>query len=306
MINVKRFSSTIALLLAGGLIFTACDDDDDDEPTPAPEFEFVRVAGDDVNQDDIYEHTVGDTIEFDIRVSADAGLDELTITQINGGSDQIHQEDLEGASSERIEFEYIPGSEEIDDLQFDVYDEEEQRSRFIYSMDISADDEGEPLRTSEEVQLMGAHESQEHPSFFDANNFEGFMVGQAEENQEYIDFVYFWGATNEATLSAPIEEEPTEFGVYDEDGANLSQWDQRNATTFRVTDAEYEEVNYVEELDTYWEEADQLENPGLANQLSEDDVLIYLTQSGQLGILHINEINEDTDGYIEFDIKVEE
>ena len=302
MFKAKKLTSLMAMFLAGAFIFTACDDDDEAEPElEAPEFEYFRVAGDNVNEDDTHEHQVGDSIHFTTRVTAPEGLEELVITEINGGSDVIEEYELDG-ETQVVEYTYYVGNEDVERLQFDLYDEENQSVRFTYRMDISQD----AVRSSDGVNLS-SWDSDEYPNFYDIDNLEGYSRADgggspSEAEQELIDIIYFYGSGeegNEATLASPFSEVVESF-----ENSYGMPWEHRNNTGLKDVDVDFDAVETATELGEIWDDGgDIIEH---ANHLEVGDQLSIFTEQGNFALIEVTSIEDGQAGYITVDIKVEQ
>lgn len=124
------------------------------------------------------------------------------------------------------------------------------------------------------------------------------VLGTTEPVSATIDFGYYYGAQDNATIASP-DSYPTE--IY----AGLAAWNTRNNTDFRATTMAPEDFDVItfsqgDDVEAEFEAGTELENAGRAKGLQAEDVIAFTTQDGRFGLIKVVEI-VDGNGDGEFD-----
>jgi len=153
--------------------------------------------------------------------------------------------------------------------------------------------------------LMGNYDDTELGSFFSTVNGEVYMITPAGENSELIDFAYFYGSNNSATITAPDNDEVIGTGgskLY----APVAEWDTRNATRFNQL---FSGIT-VEEFDAMNNDALIVANTAsdvdlkMANFLNKDALVAFITADGKKGIFKVADLDTEAKT-ITIDVKVQ-
>lgn len=153
--------------------------------------------------------------------------------------------------------------------------------------------------------LMGNYDDTEHGSFFSTVNGEVYMITPAGENSELIDFAYFYGSNNSATITAPDNDEVIGTGdskLY----APVAEWATRNATRFNQL---FSGIT-VEEFDAMNNDALIVANTAsdvdlkMANLLNKDALVAFITADGKKGIFKVADLDTEAKT-ITIDVKVQ-
>lgn len=132
-----------------------------------------------------------------------------------------------------------------------------------------------------------------------------YQLADAKDNAEKIDFVYFYGATNLATIAAP--DDATAAQVYNNAQNGLQTWSVLNNTRYKMTDLSGDEFNLITSLTqliitaTYPSSPDQ----SRINYLSTGDVLAFETAGELFGLIRIDNIITGANGLMEITVKVQ-
>lgn len=140
---------------------------------------------------------------------------------------------------------------------------------------------------------LGSYNDQQYGSFFNSVSGEIFFKPEATASQEDIDFIFFLGATNGATIAAPDNQDAID--VFD-----LS-WTTQNQTRFigaSITAAEFDDIGLTYNFPTFTGDLDNM------NQLAADDVVYFRTALDKYGYFKVNSINAKGD-IINIDVKVQ-
>lgn len=123
-----------------------------------------------------------------------------------------------------------------------------------------------------------------------------------------IDFGYYYGETNMATLASP-DEWPTNAALY----GGLEEWGTRNNTDFRLTNLTTEGFDIIaasqgERIATEYEIGTPYTNTGRATALDDGLVVAFQTEGGQFGLVKVVEIigTDGSEDGIRIEVKVTE
>jgi hypothetical protein len=146
------------------------------------------------------------------------------------------------------------------------------------------------------TKVLGAHENS-NGSFFASIDGTVYKVADAKTNAAKVDIVYFYGATNKATLASPSDASVEAFTTY-----GVTTWSKRNKTLVKevtLTAAEFDALTYatMDKVGTA--------TTTLVNNLAKDKYVAFKSESGQFGVIKITNITEGTTGTIELTIKVQ-
>ena len=285
---MKKLNYLIGLFLIAALSlgFVGCDGVEDEEK---PDITVSPTTTD---------ATVGTVVTFNVSMDSNAKLQTLTVEY--DPYDDPTTIDLGGEYSVDETIEYtVPASMVVGTaatLTFTVEDKDATNSATATVNVVSGSG---PIATYS-AKLMGADLNADYGSFMDAHSGTVYMVGDAFDNQADVDFVYYHGSTNGATMAAPNESGAAEFNVY-----NLDAWTTKNATKFTTTSLSATDFNDIENDATILEVASDPSNDK-ANQLSQGDVIGFKTEDGKMGVFLVSNIVPERDGYIEIDVKIQE
>jgi hypothetical protein len=281
----KNYLFLIGLIGFFGL-FTACEEDG----TETDDVLTITIASGAPS-----EAAVGDVISFDVSIVADAKISEIEVRK--GTSTYDTKTDFQNKTSDVYTFEYeVVEADAGQTLEFAfiVTDNKDNTETADYSVTI---DDLAPTITEFTAVIMGAHENADYGSFLDAHEGMVYKVSEAKNNQDKVDIVYYYGATNQATLAAPDDAGAAEFNVYD-----LDNWTTKNATRFtdKLT-VDFAGIITSDDIDT------EVGSPSAtkANELSVDDVVGFETSDGKKGVAKIAEITTGTTGSITIDVKIQ-
>jgi hypothetical protein len=159
--------------------------------------------------------------------------------------------------------------------------------------------------TAYSAKIFGAQNNADLGSFFSTSNGQIYKIAEAKTSSSLIDFVYFHGATNQATIASP--DEPNVFsgnGAVHTGTNGVTTWSKRNATRFKVTEITAAQFAEVED------DVDLIVNASgaelkLANQLTVGKVIAFTTDGGKSGLFLVKAITTGNTGSITVDVKVQ-
>jgi len=150
--------------------------------------------------------------------------------------------------------------------------------------------------------FMGAQGNVSIGGYYASSTNLVMMQSQAQINQSNIDFVYFYGATNHATFSAP--DDPIVGGGL----GNLTLcegWTVKNPTRFLKTTLSTADFDAITN-DAAIVAVASYANLSKANMLSVGDVVAFKTAAGKMGLIKVTQIDTGSIGTITFDVKIQQ
>ena len=141
-------------------------------------------------------------------------------------------------------------------------------------------------------------------SFF--NSSEGLVYSQADAktNAGKVDILYFYGATNMATIASPDDADAGT--IYNNSSTGLQTWSTRNATKFKtstVTAAQFDAITATNDAVIIAAAAGAADTK--SNKLASGSVFAFVTASGKKGLIKVTAVTGTQDGNITIDVKVQ-
>lgn len=162
--------------------------------------------------------------------------------------------------------------------------------------------QGDPGINSYTAVLMGAQDNTTYGSFYDAESNTVYMIADAKTNAAAVDIVYFYGATNLATLAAPSDQASQD--VYNQSTSGIQTWSVKNATMFKTTSLTGSDFNAVAtsaDINTHASGGTATK----ANLLASGEVVAFETVGGKKGLVHIGAITTGANGSITLNVKIQ-
>ena len=305
---MKRVSIlfTAMILVAAG-IFTSCEE----EANMAPIITFTNgISSVDLEAGDT-EHTITGTIE------AEAGLDEVKIFQVtDAGETQLGSAItdfkagsavVEGADGITYNFSFdILGITDDIVVKVEATDKDNQTASKNFTITAGGAVAGgiETYTTK----VLGAQSASTGSSFA---SIDGTVYGivDAKANSAKVDFMYFYGVSNLATLAAPNSSDAA--AVFNHATNGVEKWAVRNATKFGTTSVTAGEFDAMTDDALIASEASGL-SADKVNMLSVGDVVAFETAStsshaSKKGLIKVTAISSTgADGSITITVKVQE
>jgi hypothetical protein len=302
---MKKLSYLLGLLVVAGIMFSACSKDE--ENTDPPSLVFLggeyepgkdRVDGD-------VTLTVGTEFVFGITASkvSDQDLRKIEIRRIfENVSNILFVDSTINTASITFDIQVFawtsPGTE---DFVVTVYDKADKSSTISFTV---TTEPAAPNITTYEDKILGSYESTTGSSFASIDGTV-YTLADAINNAEAIDFMYFYGTTNLATLAAPDDDAAAD--VFDSEPNGLQNWSVLNATRFKETtlnSAAFDAITSSSQLVPVC----ILPTPpdqSRINNLAIGDVLAFETAGEHYGLIRIDAITGEAAGTIEITVKVQ-
>jgi hypothetical protein len=291
------------VLFSATLFISSCTSDNTTADLP-PTIEFVAGSGY-ISTDATL--TVGST--FSIKVLAQANATsgaKLETLKVIGVSDNIVILDTTYSipSSGQTTYSGIFSSTALSTpgvmrIEFKVTDKDGQSA--TTSLQITTVLGTTPIN-SFPMKILGSYDSQTGSSFASIDG-SVYTLAEAFAHQASVDFLYWWGASTNATIGAP--DDANAALVYT--GANgLPNWTTKNATRFVLTTLTVAEFDAITDGNVLASEAAGATTLTRMGQLVVDNVFGFKTQTGKYGLIKVTNINEGAAGDITIDVKVQQ
>ena len=148
--------------------------------------------------------------------------------------------------------------------------------------------------------LLGSYDNATYGSSFASSTGVIYKIADAKLNSSKVDWIYFYGVSNLATLAAPDDADAATIYT----GVNgLSSWTTRNATKFMKVTTQVIWDNITD--DSQITALAAASNLSKANLIQTGNILAFKTAAGKLGLIKINAITPGAAGSISYSVKVQ-
>jgi len=303
----KVFQKLLLLSIVGSIGFLySCGDDEDPIPPAIPTINVSASTADGVLTDG-GEVIVGTTVTITAAVTSEGGFNAVTIS--NGSdSDTQTRTDLgveAGGTSATAVWEIETDQAGTIDLTFEAVDDENQTGSASFSI-VVAEPPSPPAKVQTAILLAAPTGDLMSQTFYSVSENKTYSRNDVESTSasvsNLIDFGYYYGASDMASLSAPDE-----YPIWDLAAAG---WGTLNETIIEVTNitaAEYLELVTVEDVASALDEIDLASSNGTVTGLSEGMVLVFELADGDQGLILVGAITgtDGSDGTIALEVKLE-
>jgi hypothetical protein len=298
--KILKLRNLLVLAALGSLVtFSSCDGDDGSEPDPTLNFigDTTTISpGDDATIKS------GETARFSWTISnGGSDLTRFTIDYVPPGGSSTQIFDSSNLSDNNAtEYSDMFGITltETGEHNFTFRIEEENGNSTERSITVTVES-GAPLE-SYTARMVGAQNSTDFGSFYSVRKDSVyFATGFNTSNGQFIDLIYYYGATNSATLASPSDQTVEEFDAYD-----VTQFNQRNETVFSPISGNIGDFQTASDLDQF-ESALNNSNVTKANELSTGSTYAFKLDNDKLGVFAVQKIDSEDAGFIEIDVKVQ-
>lgn len=156
--------------------------------------------------------------------------------------------------------------------------------------------------TSYSMKIMGAQGSTTGSSFASVDG-NVYSLANAKTNAAKIDWLYFYGATNMATLASPKDTDAAE--VFSDPTNGLATWSVRNNTMFKKVSDAINWDNITTDEVIVAQTISGVTNTKV-NNLAVNNILAFITESGKKGLIRIESITGTNNGTITISVKVQQ
>ncbi|NLO52036.1 MAG: hypothetical protein GX103_12865 [Bacteroidales bacterium] len=312
----RRIFYALALLIAGSAFLVSCNDDDDPVVHLEPTITITPV------QDTAYLYA-GDTVNYQINISADDDLISVKFTGDIGGMQQILLDSTLAAGNRTFSYQFgivVPSVLPVGTTgKFTVFAAtnflstiEDRYFKIIPPPTSMSTHQGFTLQ----AQADGATSAYTNLSFYSASANERFTLNQAAEddNAAKIDLVFthhsvFKGTLTNAEMSFQSPNESNLVQMWNEmPGFNYAyNKDNKNQTYFKkLTTVDWDNLNYEAIQET-------VGDIGMITRLrglNDGDYIGFMTEGGKYGIIKVTATNVVHNPYnastITFDVKIQD
>lgn len=151
------------------------------------------------------------------------------------------------------------------------------------------------------MKIMGAQGSSTGSSFASIDGTI-YALADAKANASKIDWLYFYGATNFATLASP--DDASAATVFNDPTNGLATWSVRNSTLFKKVTDVIDWNNITDDGVIVTQTASGVTNTKI-NSLAANDILSFIAANGKKGMIKVESISGTTDGTITISVKVQ-
>ena len=302
---MKKISKKIITIfsVSGVMVFYACNENEV-IPTVVPDLNISISAttSDGVTLINGGEVNLLDTFSIIVSISAEVGFNTLNVS--GNVTSTVNRNDLNLASGTKdvdITFNISSGSLGEGNIDFEAVDEEGNTATTSFSFVVVSP----KAKIQTAVILYAPLGDLSSETFYSILNNETYSRNEVESTADpistSIDFGYYYGASDNASLASPAE-----YPIYNLTDAG---WMTRNATilsTTAITSAEYLEMVTVSDLEAAISDIDLSNANGTVTNLSEGDILIFKTVEDIQGLINVSAISgtNGSDGMIEIEIKL--
>ena len=230
--------------MASTILVTSCGKEAEDVTPAAPS---ITLSG--LTDPTGTTANVGQAVSFTVNVTAPGGFNVIRVDKTVGtGSTVTFAEQAktpgQTVSTFAYNFDYTPSSDDAGKtvtFDFVVTDDNAKQSQQTFVVTVNEP----PIHTYQAV-LLGGQDNTTDGSFYNVINNAVYMMAAAKSNKDKVDFVYYYGANNLATIAAPTNADAKSvFGATNLEGMN-------NATDFVRTTAVFADITKASHLTNAW------------------------------------------------------
>jgi hypothetical protein len=227
--------------------------------------------------------------KFDATVSYDGGTPANLFTDANAGDKASYTKEL------AFKVRGVAGTETY---TFTATDKNGEVTTKDIVITVKA---AQTIRT-QTAKLLGGQDNTTAGSFY-ATEGDGtvYMQADAKSNSAKVDFLYFYGATNQATIASPKDAGAQD--IYDNSTSGIQTWSTTNDTKFKettLTATDFNNATYAS-INTAAEGASATKS----NLLVNGKVFAFVTAGGKRGLILVNTISGTQTGSIDITVKVQ-
>ncbi|NCA85546.1 MAG: hypothetical protein EOM83_08230 [Clostridia bacterium] len=312
----RRIFYALALLVAGSAFLVSCNNDDDPVVHLDPVITITPVG------DTAYLHP-GDTVNYQVNISADDDLISVKLTSEIGGSQAIVLDSTLAAGNRTFNYHLnliVPAILPVGTTgKFSVFAATDYQSTIedrYFEIIPPATSMSSHQGVMLQAQADGSTSANTNLSFYSASANERFTLNQAAEdaNAAKIDVVFthhsvFKGTATNAEMSFQSPNEQNLVQMWNEmPGFNYAyNKDNKNQTYFKtLTNVDWDNLSY----EAIQEKVGAIGTMTRIRGLNDGDYIGFMTEGGKYGIIKVTATNVQHNPYnastITFDVKVQD
>ncbi len=295
---MKKLSFIAIILFVTGVFFTSCTKDDTKDP---PTISFL--GGNNYVSGDVT-LTAGSQFSWGIAASTNSGKNlnsfkavrkfenVITITEVDSS--------FNAASFQQAYMSFAQPAAGTEDWTFTVTDKDGLSSTISFT--ITTEVAGPDITTYTD-KILGAQANNSGSSFASVDGTI-YSLADAKANADKIDWLYFYGATNHATIAAPND--VSAASVFNNATNGLQTWTVLNNTKFKMTtinSSAFDAINTSAQIAAVV--AVPVPGDSKENNLAVGNILGFTTADGKLGLIRVDAITGTDSGTINITVKVQ-
>jgi len=290
------------LFIMANNVFVSCTDDENAlEPTVSVKATYAAKSNEVIYNGDVLEADEGMIITFKITYSM--GTNKLKEVRMSSEIDGKNRPVLDSLDLDKGIFN--KGAKSIDFTWETNFGKSDEKIKF-YAVDTKGlecelnvtikskvyipEDPEDEFRTLP-ITLLGGQQNATAGSFYSVSLGKVFTVSTATNDPGIIDFAYFHGDLNKATIAAPDDSDAQTISY---GSTKMSSWSITNSTKFHVLSG----VDGSKPANWWNDNIDKATTNTKASQLAAGQVVIFKTQRGTKGAFVVDEISGTKSGYI--------
>jgi len=290
-----------AFLFASTTFFMSCSKSDDSTTTPAlPSIHFLAGTGYTSSNQSVL---ISTPLKFGISASSsDSKLKRFFVQRTFEGKTITAYDTTFSSSTYTVDLTTnAQGAAGTEIWVFTVFDNNNGSAAVTLTITTTVPTTYNPI-TGYTNTILGSWNNSSIGSSFASSNGNVYKLAEAKANYTLIDWLYYYGVTNSATIAAPDDADA--ISVFS--GANgLSTWTHRNTTRFKKVTTVFD-WNIVQNDSLILLETQSGVTLTGVTQLAVNDVLSFITEPGKKGLLKVKAITTGDAGTITYDVKVQQ
>ena len=286
---MKRLNYFLVGLAALGMVFTSCEETE--EPS-APKITFLNGISE--------AETAQDSFNIAGTITSEVGLDQVKLFKVTSlGEDQLK---LVDKFDDKNSYDFKFGFSVSEDMTLKVSATDKDNNTTIRNFELTYTGGAGAIKSYNIT--LGSYNATEGSSFASIDGTV-YKWADATSNSDKVDFLYYYGATNKASVAAPTNSDAqTVF-------SGLNGWSTKNDTKFGFTTLSASEFDAITDDSEIVSNASSLSGSDV-NDLAVGDVFAFMTAStsahaSKAGLAKVVAIDDLTSsGTIDLAIKVQE
>lgn len=245
--------------------------------------------------------TVGSDVTFGVTAQkGDAKLVNLKIVATSNNIPTTLLDSTFSSDSFSNDYAYTPTAVGVVRISIVMKDKDGLTDETSFNVTATA---GSGPITAYSAKVLGSYDNATYGSSFASADGTVYMLADAKTNAAKIDWMYYYGATNLATIASPKDASVTTIYTGTNGPAN---WSVRNDTKFaKVT------LTAGVTWDLITNDAEIVAKAAgitetKANTLTVGQIIAFKTVAGKMGLIKVTAISGTTAGFITYDVKVQQ
>lgn len=287
----------VTLLFAGSTLFMSCSKKSDNQP---PTIHLLTGAG--LISSDVTVNS-GAQLTFGISASATSGkLNKFLIQRIyHGKTSSAYDTTFSSATYSVTIGSHATGSAGTETWTFTIFDDNGTNDAISLAITTTANITYGQISTYTST-ILGSYQNFTVGSSFASSNGTVYSMINAKANDTLIDWLYYYGDVNHATIAAPDDSVADNVIFIGADGP--STWSHRNATVFNKVSLPID-WNLIQNDSIILIGTQSGVTATNVTSLAVNDVVAFITELGKKGLMKVTAINSGASGTITYDVKVQ-